>query len=56
MSNDVGNILNCLSCYKSTCKLCGEESHIPLRCNEVEKKCNEFILYIFLKIKIFCLC
>ena len=28
----------CMYVCMQTCKLCGEESHIPLRCNEVEKK------------------
>jgi hypothetical protein len=28
----------CPYCQEETCKLCGEESHVPLRCSEVEKK------------------
>ena len=38
MSENAGNILFCPSCSASTCILCGEESHIPLRCEENEKK------------------
>lgn len=32
-------VLKCLdpSCGKESCRLCREESHIPLRCDEVEK-------------------
>lgn len=32
------NIMCCPSCGKETCAKCGEESHVPLRCEEVEKK------------------
>eukprot|EP00899_Mesostigma_viride_P028474 jgi/Mesvir1/8811/Mv02712-RA.1 len=32
------SILDCPNCNKQTCKGCGEEAHIPLRCDEVEKK------------------
>jgi hypothetical protein len=28
----------CFYCNKETCRLCGEASHVPLRCSEVEKK------------------
>lgn len=38
MADDSGNVLHCPSCHASTCRLCGEESHIPLKCSEVEKK------------------
>eukprot|EP01035_Chromulina_nebulosa_P017698 gene17698-23288_t len=38
MADDAGNVMVCPSCGKETCKLCGDESHIPLRCEEVEKK------------------
>ncbi len=38
MTDEAGNVLNCPSCFKSTCKLCKEESHVPLKCSEVEKK------------------
>jgi len=31
-------ILECPQCGFESCRLCGEESHIPLRCEEVEKK------------------
>ena len=31
-------ILKCPSCEFESCRKCGEESHIPLRCEEVEKK------------------
>src|SRR3546814_3177574 len=31
-------ILDCPNCNKSTCRECNEEAHIPLRCDEVEKK------------------
>ena len=33
------NVIVCgnKDCGKETCRLCGEESHIPLRCEEVEK-------------------
>lgn len=33
-----GSVLTCPQCTGSTCRLCGEESHIPLKCSEVEKK------------------
>ncbi len=38
MSDDAGIILNCPSCSKLTCRNCGNEAHIPLRCEEVESK------------------
>ena len=44
MSDDAGIVLHCLNCSKETCKLCGEQSHIPLRCNEVEKKGTLYII------------
>ena len=33
-----GNIMVCPSCRSETCKFCGDREHIPLRCEEVEKK------------------
>eukprot|EP01039_Chlorochromonas_danica_P006965 gene6965-7706_t len=38
MPEEAGNILTCPECHKRTCRLCGEEAHIPLKCSEVEKK------------------
>ena len=38
MSDNAGIIMRCPCCYEETCKLCGEEAHIPLKCSEVEKK------------------
>lgn len=38
LSSDAGSVLKCPSCAKQTCRFCQEEAHIPLRCNEVEKK------------------
>jgi len=40
VENDSDKIFRCLSaeCKKESCRLCKEESHIPLRCDEVEKK------------------
>lgn len=35
---DCGNVLVCPGCDAETCRLCGEEAHIPLKCSEVEKK------------------
>ena len=40
MPESAGNILTCTVCQVDTCRLCGEDNHIPLRCNEVEKKGN----------------
>ena len=37
MSEDAGFVLRCTRCYKETCKLCGDECHVPLKCSEVEK-------------------
>jgi transcription elongation factor Elf1 len=34
----IGNVATCYYCGKETCRLCGEVSHVPLRCAEVEKK------------------
>jgi TRIAD3 protein (E3 ubiquitin-protein ligase RNF216) len=31
-------VFQCPSCAYESCRMCGEESHIPLRCEEVEKK------------------
>lgn len=33
-------IFRCLNqeCLKETCRTCGESNHIPLRCDEVEKR------------------
>jgi hypothetical protein len=33
-------VFRCLNqeCLKETCRVCGESNHIPLRCDEVEKK------------------
>lgn len=38
LAADAGFIMHCPSCGKDTCSLCKEESHIPLKCSEVEKK------------------
>jgi len=40
LANTHDSILTCLNdgCMKSSCRLCKEPSHIPLRCDEVEKK------------------
>jgi hypothetical protein len=38
ISDNSGNVLYCPSCHGNTCLLCKEESHIPLKCSEVEKK------------------
>jgi len=38
MPEGSGTVLSCQECGAETCRLCGEEAHIPLRCNEVEKK------------------
>lgn len=38
MAQDAGKIMHCPQCRKDTCRECGEEAHIPLKCNEVEKK------------------
>jgi len=38
IENQDDKVFHCLNCKKDTCRLCKEESHIPLRCNEVEKK------------------
>lgn len=35
---DVGIVMTCPNCYKNTCVECGDEAHVPLKCNEVEKK------------------
>ncbi|CAM9291717.1 unnamed protein product, partial [Ectocarpus fasciculatus] len=35
---EAGRVLQCPLCHAATCRECGEESHIPLRCEEVEKK------------------
>ncbi len=35
---DCGIVLVCPDCRAETCRLCGEEAHIPLKCSEVEKK------------------
>lgn len=32
------NVLQCPACGFESCRKCGEESHIPLRCEEVERK------------------
>ena len=31
-------VFKCPNCLFESCRKCGEESHIPLRCNEVERK------------------
>lgn len=41
MPESSGSVLVCVACQAETCRYCGEESHIPLRCNEVEKKGKE---------------
>lgn len=38
LEESAGIVLVCPSCTQETCRLCGEEAHIPLRCSEVEKK------------------
>jgi len=38
IENQDDKIFHCANCKKDSCRLCKEESHIPLRCNEVEKK------------------
>jgi len=38
LEESAGTVLVCPGCSTETCRLCGEESHIPLRCSEVEKK------------------
>jgi len=40
LANTHDSVLTCLNdgCMKSSCRLCKEPSHIPLRCDEVEKK------------------
>ena len=37
MPEEAGIVMNCQRCCKETCRLCGEESHVPLKCSEVEK-------------------
>mmetsp|Transcript_16774 Transcript_16774/g.18190 ORF Transcript_16774/g.18190 Transcript_16774/m.18190 type:complete len:803 (+) Transcript_16774:67-2475(+) len=34
----VNTVFQCVGCQAKTCLLCGQESHIPLKCSEVEKK------------------
>lgn len=38
MSTDAGKVMHCPQCNKDTCRECGDEAHIPLKCSEVEKK------------------
>lgn len=40
MPNQDDKVFKCQNpnCLKESCRFCKEESHIPLRCNEVEKK------------------
>jgi len=38
MCDNAGIVMRCPSCYEETCKLCGEEAHIPLKCSEVEER------------------
>lgn len=38
LEESAGIVLVCPGCSQETCRLCGEEAHIPLRCTEVEKK------------------
>jgi len=38
IENQDDKVFHCLNCKKDSCRLCKEEAHIPLRCNEVEKK------------------
>ena len=38
MAAEAGSVLRCPQCSKDTCRLCGEVSHVPLKCSEVEKK------------------
>ena len=34
---EVNKVFDCKECGRSTCRLCQEDSHVPLKCNEVEK-------------------
>lgn len=36
MENKDDKVLNCLSCQRSSCRLCRQPAHLPLRCDEVE--------------------
>ena len=38
LAADAGVLLRCPQCSKDTCRLCGDEGHVPLKCSEVEKK------------------
>lgn len=38
MGPEAGKILHCPVCQLDTCRECGDVAHIPLKCNEVEKK------------------
>lgn len=38
MAENMGHVLHCPDCGLDTCKLCGDQAHIPLKCSEVEKK------------------
>lgn len=38
MPENAGSVLVCIRCHLETCRYCGEENHVPLRCSEVEKK------------------
>jgi hypothetical protein len=37
MQESDGSVLSC-ECGVETCRLCGEDSHIPLKCSEVVKQ------------------
>ena len=44
MPESSGSVLTCMVCNVDTCRYCGEDSHIPLRCSEVEKKSKSDVL------------
>ncbi len=39
LPESAGILLICPKCKVETCRLCGDEGHVPLKCSEVEKKC-----------------
>lgn len=53
IENPDEKIFSCLNpnCMKETCRLCHEINHLPLRCNEIEKK-NESNMRTFIENKI----
>jgi len=50
ITNKDDKVFKCNSCKKESCILCKEESHIPFRCNEIEKK-SEVALRTFIENK-----